>query len=103
LDDYEQDAVDVAVRLLEAKGPQLPFPHSSGIANSRHGRLRELRIQCRGKPFRVFYAFDQRRIAILLIGGRKKGNDRFYESMISLADRLYDQHLKELRREKDDG
>lgn len=103
LDGEQQNVIDVAVRLIEARGPQLPFPFSSGITNSKHGRMRELRIQCRGEPYRVFYAFDPRRTAILLIGGLKKGNDRFYDSMIALADRLYDQHLKELRREKDDG
>lgn len=58
-------------RLLEAKGPQLPFPYSSGIEGSRHEHMRELRIQSGGKPYRVFYAFDPRRTAILLIGGKR--------------------------------
>lgn len=103
LEGAQQNAVDVVLRLLEARGPQLPFPYSSGIATSKDGRMRELRIQCGGKPYRVFYAFDPRRIAILLIGGRKTGNDRFYESMISQADRLYDQHVNALRREEGHG
>ena len=99
LDAAEQDAVDVAVRLLEVKGPQLPYPYSSGIRTSRHGRMRELRIQHRGKPYRVFYAFDPRRTAILLLGGEKTGDDRFYETLVHRADELYDQHLSDLRRE----
>jgi hypothetical protein len=45
------------------------------------------------------FAFDPRRIAILLIGGEKTGDDRFYERMVPLADRLYDEHLETLRRE----
>ena len=44
----------------------------------------------------MFYAFDPRRSAILLIGGDKTGDDRFYEQFVPLADRLYDEHLKEL-------
>jgi hypothetical protein len=94
-----QDAIDRSVRLLEARGPDLPFPHSSGLSGSRHPRLRELRVQSRGEPVRIFYAFDPRRTAILLIGGHKTGDERFYARMIPLADRLYDIYLAEIRKE----
>ncbi len=47
----------------------------------------------------TFYAFDPRRAAILLIGGDKTGDDRFYEVFIPVADRLYDEHLEELKKE----
>lgn len=94
-----QDDIDRVVGALEVKGPQLPFPHSSGIEGSRHSHMRELRIQSGGEPFRVFYAFDPRRTAILLIGGNKGGDDRFYEIMIPAADRLYEQYLTEIRNE----
>jgi hypothetical protein len=70
-----------------------------GIGNSRHSHMRVLRIQSEGRPLRVFYAFDPRRSAILLIGGDKTGDDRFYERMITVADELYDVHLKELKQE----
>lgn len=60
--------------------------------------MRELRIQVRGKPFRVLYAFDPRRVAILLLGGDKTGDDRWYEINVPIADQLYDRHLVELRR-----
>lgn len=99
LDEDEQDSVDQGVGLLSARGPSLPFPHSSDIKNSRHGNMRELRVQHRGAPYRIFYAFDPRRSAILLIGGNKTGDDRFYERMVPLADRLYDEHLRELDHE----
>ena len=46
-----------------------------------------------------FYAFDPRRTSILLIGGDKTGNDRFYEEYVPVADDLYDEHLEELRKE----
>ena len=59
----------------------------------------ELRAQASGNPLRVFYAFDPRRTAILLIGGDKTGNDRFYEEYVRVADNLYDEHLEELRGE----
>ena len=94
-----QDDVDRSVGLLEAKGPQLLFPHSSGINGSRHGHMRELRVQSGGEPYRVFYAFDPRRTAILLLGGNKAGDGRFYETMVPLADRLYDTYFDELRKE----
>jgi hypothetical protein len=61
--------------------------------------MRELRVQSGGDPLRVFYAFDPRRTAILLIGGNKAGDDRFYERMIPIADRLYDEHIDQIRRE----
>jgi len=103
LTEAEQVSVDASVRLLEARGPRLGYPHSSGVAGSRHPRMRELRIQHRGRPYRVLYAFDPRRAAILLIGGDKTGEGRWYETYVPLADRLYDEHLATLHKEKDDG
>jgi hypothetical protein len=59
--------------------------------------------QSSGKPLRIFYAFDPRRAAILLIGGDKTGDKRFYDRMIAIADDLYDAHLVELDTEKNHG
>ena len=105
LSEAEQVSVDASVRLLEARGPNLGYPHSSGVALSRHSRMRELRIQHRGRPYRVLYAFDPRRTAILLVGGDKTGDDRWYEVFVPRADRLYDEHLTALGKERrsDDG
>lgn len=61
--------------------------------------MKELRTQHQGRPIRTFFAFDPRRCAILLIGGDKTGDARFYERLIFLADRLYDEHLETLRKE----
>jgi hypothetical protein len=99
LDEHQQDAVAAVVGLLEELGPELPFPYSSGITRSRHGHMRELRAQSRGRPLRTLYAFDPRRAAILLLGGDKTGDDRWYRENVPVADRLYDQHLEALRRE----
>lgn len=95
----EQEDVAAVVVLLEERGPRLPFPYSSGIAASRHAHMRELRIQHRGRPYRVLYAFNPLRTAILLLGGAKGGDDRWYEANVPIADRLYDDHLEELRKE----
>ena len=94
-----QDDIAAIVAVLEQRGPQLPFPYSSAVVGSRHGPMRELRVRSGGDPLRIFYAFDPRRAAILLIGGNKSGDDRFYQRMIPRADRLYDIHLDEIRRE----
>jgi hypothetical protein len=99
LGEAEQEDVAAIVTLLESRGPQLPFPFSSGVESSRHSHMRELRVQSGGEPLRIFYAFDPRRTAILLIGGNKTGDDRFYDRMVPVADRLYDDYLAELRRE----
>ena len=90
----EQRSVDAAIRLLEVLGPYLPFPHSSGVKGSRYRHMRELRIQHRGRPFRILYAFDPRRKAILPLGGDKGGDRRWYERFVPRADRLYEAHLR---------
>jgi len=100
LSEDEQDSVAATVGVLEERGPTLQHPISSGIESSRHSHMRELRIQHQGDPYRVLYAFDPRRAGILLIGGNKTGNDRWYEEYVPQADDLYDEHLKELK-EKD--
>lgn len=99
LSEAEQEDITATVSLLEDRGPNLPFPYSSGIEGSKHGHMRELRVQSGGRPIRIFYAFDPRRSAILLIGGDKTGRGRFYEEMVPVADKLYDVHLEELRKE----
>lgn len=96
----EQESIARIVQLLEAKGLALGYPHSSQVKGSKHGHMRELRIQHQGRPYRVFYAFNPERNAILLIGGDKTGNDRFYELYVPLADAIYDAHLAELAAEK---
>jgi hypothetical protein len=52
-----------------------------------------------GLLYRVLYAFDPRRVAILLLGGNKVGQDRWYEDSVPRADKLYDEHLEELKKE----
>jgi hypothetical protein len=103
LTEVEQESLAASVQLLEQRGPALGYPHSSGINGSKHGHLRELRTQHAGRPYRTLYAFDSRRMAILLIGGDKTGDDRWYDVRVPIADTLYEQHLEQLKRESEDG
>lgn len=61
--------------------------------------MRELRTQSGGEPLRTFYAFDPRRVSILLIEGIKTGSDRFYREYVPIADAFYNEHLEDLREE----
>jgi hypothetical protein len=58
--------------------------------------MKELRTQHAGRPYRTLFAFDPRRVAILLIGGDKTGNGRWYEEFVPRADRIYAEHLKQI-------
>lgn len=97
----EQDAVARLVRLLEEYGPTLPYPYSSGVEGSEYSHMRELRVQHAGRPYRVLYAFDPRSVALLLIGGDKTGQDRWYEQYIPVADRIYKAYLGEIKKENE--
>jgi len=102
LSEMEQKRVAFSVNLLEEFGPLLKYPHSTSVVQSKHSSMRELRSQCEGRPLRTFYIFDPHRVAILLIGGDKTGNDRFYDEMVPKADRIYDEYLKEIMEGNDD-
>ena len=78
LTESEQEDVAAVVEILEQRGPQLRRPYSGFIESSKHSNMKELVIQHRGRPYRVLYAFDPRRNAILLLGGDKTGNAKWY-------------------------
>ena len=101
LSEREQEDVGSVIDLLEEEGIRLSRPQSASIAGSRHSHMRELIVQSRGQPIRIFYAFDPRQTAILLIGGNKTGisDRRFYRQYIRIADDLYDEYIAELERE----
>jgi len=98
LDVEQRNAVEAAVNQLEAGGPALRRPFVGAIEGSRHANMKELRPL--GGKLRVLFAFDPRRMAILLIGGDKTNRWReWYEEMIPVADSLYDEHLDTLKEE----
>lgn len=98
LSNAEQVDILAMVDVLEIRGPNLSRPQADTLKGTRKvHHLKELRIQHAGRPYRVFYAFDPSRRAILLCGGRKgrRKDTLFYQRMIAVAEREYLQHLKE--------
>ena len=95
LDDADRVNVLAAMLVLQQKGPLLSRPYADTVKSSIHANMKELRIQSKGKPIRVFFAFGPDRAAILLCGGKKSGSDkRFYDGMISTADKEYGAYLE---------
>ncbi len=93
----EQASLTVGVNLLQVLGPALTRPHADTIRGSRHKNMKELRTQHLGRQLRTLFAFDPRRHAILLIGGEKTGDKRWYDRIIPIADKLLDEHLQEIK------
>lgn len=98
LTEEEQDTVAAAVAVLQERGPGLGRPMVDTIKGSRHPNMKELRPL--GGNLRVLFAFDPRRMAILLKGGDKTNRwAAWYRETIPVADRLYDEHLEAMRKE----
>jgi hypothetical protein len=93
-----QDKVTAVVELLEERGPALGRPACDTLEGGRNPNLKELRPL--GTNVRILFVFDPRRTAILLVGGDKTGRwNEWYNEMIPVAERLYEEHLEELREE----
>jgi hypothetical protein len=92
----EQNSIADGVYVLQELGPSLTRPLADTVHGSEYPNMRELRIQHQGLPYRVLYAFDPRRVGVLLIGGDKTGNSRWYEEFVPKADAIYAQHLREI-------
>jgi len=86
------------VQLLGRFGPQLGRPHADTLQGSRHANMKELRFKADDGVWRVAYAFDPRRAALLLVAGDKSGSSekRFYRALIEKAGRRFDEHLRDL-------
>ena len=98
LSEPEQNSVERVVLMLMEAGPSLGYPQSTGIKDSKFSHMRELRIQHEGRPYRVLYAFDPIRVALLLLGGDKTGDERWYEKMVPKADAIYTEHLRTIKK-----
>jgi len=94
-----QIAVAAYVTLLEEHGVGLGYPYSTDIKSAANTQMRELRPVYKGIPYRVLYAFDPRRMAILLLGGDKTGNPSWYDEFVPIADRLFEEHVRGLKEE----
>jgi hypothetical protein len=95
----EKESVTTVIELLEMHGVNLGFPFSSKINESKlkTKHMRELRIQHKGSPYRILYAFDPKQQAVLLLGGDKTGDKRWYKMNVPLADKIYQEYLKILK------
>ena len=91
-----QDAVAMYAQLLARFGPTLGRPQVDTLKGAKLTHLKELRVQHQGAPWRVLFAFDPKRQAILLVGGCKRGNKRWYAEAIALAEQRYRRHLEAL-------
>ena len=93
-----QDELLASAKLLGAFGPALGRPHADTLNKSRFANMKELRFSADGGVWRVAFAFDPAREAILLVAGDKSGNSerRFYRTLIVKADRRYQAHLDRL-------
>lgn len=99
LSEDAQVAIDAYVTLLEEYGVGLGYPYSSDIKSASNTQMRELRPVYKGVPYRVLYAFDPRRMAILLLGGDKTGNPDWYDEFVPIADKIFEAHLRTLKKE----
>ena len=99
LESEERIEISANIELLKELGPHLGRPTVDHVKGSKFKNMKELRIQHKGKPWRILFAFDPRRSAILLVGGNKGGDDRWYKKNIPIADARFAEHLKEQGKE----
>jgi len=97
-----QDSILAKSLVLGKYGPQLGRPHVDTLTGSAHANMKELRLDADDGVWRVAFAFDPDRKAILLVAGDKAGKDqkRFYKQLIKIADRRFNEHLTELEKQK---
>jgi hypothetical protein len=99
-----QEAVRLEIlaltRVLQQFGPQLGRPRVDTLNGSKHANMKELRFSAAGGEWRVAFAFDPKRKAILLVAGDKSGvgQQKFYKQLIKTADDRFDAHLKRLKK-----
>ena len=97
-----QEEILALSRLLQKFGPQLKRPHVDTLNGSRHANMKELRFDVADGEWRVAFAFDPKRTAILLVAGDKSGGSekRFYRQLIRKADDRFDAHVDRLKKER---
>ena len=90
-----QTALAAKARLLESVGPMLRRPHADTLKNSKHSNMKELRFDAADGVWRVAFAFDVARQAVVLVAGDKSGRSetQFYRNLLAVADRRFDDHL----------
>ena len=97
LDADVRNAILAHAALLRERGPMLNRPYVDTLEGSTFPNMKELRVQFRGDPWRVLFAFDSNRAAVLLVGGNKRSDRRWYKTQIPIADERFKRHLKRLK------
>jgi hypothetical protein len=102
LSEHQQDGILAAAHLLAQFGHELGRPTVDTLKGSKHVNMKELRVRIGKELWRIAYAFDPAREAILLVGGDKGGQHqkRFYKNIIAVADERFDRHLADLKKGK---
>jgi hypothetical protein len=90
-----QASIGMVLDILEEQGASLGRPYVDTVKGSAFTNMKELRVQHDGNPYRILFAFDLQRQAVLLIGGNKRGDKRWYEKSISVADKRFAEYLEE--------
>ncbi|MFZ0695326.1 MAG: type II toxin-antitoxin system RelE/ParE family toxin [Alphaproteobacteria bacterium] len=89
-------------RVIETFGPTTGRPRVDTLKGSKHANMKELRFEADGGVWRVAFAFDPERKAILLVAGDKSGQSErvFYRRLIATADKRFDAHLERVKGRK---
>jgi hypothetical protein len=95
LDVDVQTSIAMVLDVLEEQGATLGRPYVDTLKGSILTNMKELRVQHDGDPYRILFAFDPQRQAVLLVGGNKRGDKRWYEVNIPIAERLFKDYLEE--------
>jgi hypothetical protein len=107
-DDTCRERVIAHLKLLQDRGPLLGRPYADTLKDSKLSNLKELRLQYKTEPIRILFAFDPKQQAVIILGGSKQGDNRWYDDHIPIAEKLFAEHLekqreanKEARKEKE--
>lgn len=100
IDDETKEDILSHLMVLQEKGPSLGRPYVDTISESKLKNLKELRVQSKRKVIRIFFVFTKTRIGLLLAGGDKRGNKRFYDKMIPLVEKIYSEWLEQNQEKK---
>ena len=101
LDRQEEDCrlrIMAHLDLLEERGPLLVRPYADTLKGSKITNLKELRVQYKGEPIRILFAFDPKQQAVIILGGSKEGDKRWYDANIPIAEKLFFEHLEKQRK-----
>jgi hypothetical protein len=102
LEAQEEDLQDEAIAqlgVLEEYGPNLGRPWVDTLKGSKISNLKEVRFSYKGAPIRILFAFDPRQQGVIILGGDKTGDKRWYKTNIPIAEKLYAEHLEKQKKE----